>query len=127
MDQIEIGLRAERIVTVSEEMTAINLGSGSLPIYSTAAMIALMEAAALDAVEHLLSNGLASAGLSFEITHLAATPVGEEVRAQAEVIDIVNSQIVFDVRAWDDKDLIGEGTHTRVVVKTKTLLDNLNS
>ena len=125
MDQIEIGLRAERVVTVTNDMTATSLGSGSLPIYSTAAMIALMEAAALDTVEHLLPDGQASAGLSFDITHHAATPVGEEVRAQAEVIDIQGQQIVFEVRAWDNEDLIGEGTHTRVVIDASRLLDQL--
>jgi fluoroacetyl-CoA thioesterase len=125
MHQITVGLRAERIVTVDESMTAQSLGSGSLPVYSTAAMIALMEATSLEAIEHLLQDGLASVGTKFDIQHHAATPVGEDVRVQAEVIDVKGPRVVFDLLAWDDKDLIGEGTHIRLVIDTPALLEQL--
>lgn len=126
MDQIVMGLHAERVVTVTEDMTARNLGSGQLPVYSTAAMIALMEAASIEAIEHLLPPGQASVGTAFTIEHFAATPIGDEVRAQAEVIEVEGPKVVFEVRAWDGEDLIGEGTHVRFIIVLARLMGQLS-
>ena len=112
MDNIEIGLMGERVITVNTMLTANYMGSGNLEVYATPALIALMEAAAMAAISPLLPEGQSSVGIAVNVEHLAATPIGEEVRAQAEVIDIQGKKIVFQVRAWDDKELIGEGTHT---------------
>lgn len=119
---IEVGLRAERVVTVAEEMTASALGSGSLPLYSTAALIALMEATAAEVLEPCLPDGTTSVGTAFAIEHIAATPVGEEVRVQAEVVEVKGPSVVFDVRGWDEHDVVGFGRHTRFVVNIAGLM-----
>lgn len=127
MDQIQIGLTGQSAVTVTIAQTAYVMGSGSLQVFATPAMVALMEAAAVNALDHLLESNLSSVGIALNIQHLSATAIGEEVRAQAEVIDIDGRRITFEVRAWDEHDLIGEGTHTRFIIDVERFLDRLNS
>jgi predicted thioesterase len=79
-------------------------------------MIALMEAAAVRAVDPHLPAGEASVGIGLDIRHLAATPVGHEVRARAELIAVAGRRLSLKVEAWDEQELIGEGTHERYVV-----------
>lgn len=122
MAEIEIGMRGERVITVSEELTARYMGSGSLDVYATPAMVALMEAAAVEAINRTLPEEQTSVGIEMNVEHLAATPVGEEVRAQAEVIDTQGKRITFSVRAWDDEDLIGEGTHVRYLINIEQFM-----
>jgi predicted thioesterase len=64
-------------------------------------------------------------GIAMDIQHFAATPVGEDVRAQAEVVDVIDRRVVFEVRAWDNEDLIGEGTHTRFVIDVERFMDRV--
>jgi fluoroacetyl-CoA thioesterase len=127
MDNIHPGLHGEQVVTVSEPLTALYMGSGSLEVYATPAMIALMEAAAVNAIDHLLPEGQSSVGIALNVKHISATLPGEEVRAQAEVIDVNGRRVIFEVRAWDEHDLIGEGTHTRYVVDVDRFLSRLES
>lgn len=127
MDAITIGLMYEQKETVTDGLTAASIGSGDLPVYATPAMIALMEAAAVGAIEHLLGEGQASVGINLNVQHLSATPVGEEVRAQAEVTDIEGRRVMFSVRAWDERELIGEGTHVRYVVDAARFMARLES
>lgn len=127
MENIQIGLTGESAVIVALAQTAYVMGSGSLQVFATPAMVALMEAAAVNAVDHLLESNLSSVGIGLNIQHLSATAIGEEVRAQAEVIDIDGRRITFEVRAWDEHDLIGEGTHTRFVIDVERFLDRLHS
>ncbi|NWG16997.1 MAG: thioesterase family protein [Chloroflexi bacterium] len=116
MGQIEPGQAGERTAIVSDDLTATHLGSGGLPVYATPAMIALMEAAAVAAIDHLLPEGQASVGTALDVRHLAATPLGQQVRARAEVTRVEGRQVVFRVQAWDEQELIGDGTHTRFVI-----------
>lgn len=127
MENIQIGLTGESAIIVALAQTAYVMGSGSLQVFATPAMVALMEAAAVNAVDHLLESNLSSVGIGLNIQHLSATAIGEEVRAQAEVIDIDGRRITFEVRAWDEHDLIGEGTHTRFVIDVERFLDRLHS
>jgi fluoroacetyl-CoA thioesterase len=75
-----------------------------------------MEYASVAAIDHLLPEGHASVGTAVDVRHLAATPVGEQVRARSEVIAVDGRQVTFRVQAWDEHELIGEGTHTRFVI-----------
>jgi predicted thioesterase len=79
-------------------------------------MINLMEAAALAALEDLLEDGQTSVGISFDLRHLAATPVGQRVKARAEAIEVNGRKVTFKVQAWDQQELIGEGVHGRMIV-----------
>ena len=116
MLDLKPGLKGQAELTVAEKHTAPRIGSGRVHVLATPVMINLMEAAALDAAEALLPAGHQSLGTRLEVSHLAATPVGMRVRAVAEVVEISGNKITFRVEAHDEADLIGEGTHTRIVV-----------
>lgn len=116
MSTLKPGLQGSATLTVTEDHTAPRIGSGQIHVLATPVMINLMEAAALDAVEHLLPEGHQSLGTRVDVSHLAATPVGMTVRATAVITQVAGNRITFRVAAHDDRDLIGEGIHERVVV-----------
>ena len=103
-------------ITVGEEHTAPSIGSGRVHVLATPVMINLIEAAALKAIEHLLPEGYQSLGTHLDVKHIAATPVGMKVRALAEVTAVNGRNVRFAATVKDEVDLIGEGTHERVVV-----------
>ena len=119
MDAVKPGLRGSVDLTVGEEHTAPSVGSGAIHVLGTPVMINLMEAAALAAAEHLLPEGHQSLGIHLDISHMAATPVGMKVQATAEVTAVEGNRVHFRVEARDEADLIGEGTHERVVVNVE--------
>ena len=110
------GLTGTAEMVVGEQHTAPRVGSGRIRVLATPVMINLIEAAALAAVEQSLPEQHQSLGTRLDISHVAATPVGMRVRATAEVVGVEGRTIRFRVRAEDEHDLIGEGTHERVVV-----------
>lgn len=113
---LRVGLIGEAIATVTSEDTAKSLGSGSLDVYATPAMTALMESAAVSAVDSRLNDDHASVGIELNVRHLAATPVGERITAMAEITRIDGKRVTLEIRAWDEHELIGEGTHTRYII-----------
>jgi predicted thioesterase len=113
---LQPGLTGHASVTVIDDLTAAALGSGNVDVYSTPAMIALLEAAAIDAIKNCLESGKTSVGISLNVKHLAATPVGMTVQAAAILQEIDGRRLVFDVSASDEIELIGEGTHERFIV-----------
>jgi predicted thioesterase len=116
MDALKPGLTGSAGLVVGEEHTAPRVGSGRVHVLATPVMINLIEAAALDAVERLLPPGHQSLGTVLHVRHIAATPVGIRVTARAEVTGVEGRTIRFRVEARDEKELIGDGTHERVVV-----------
>jgi len=114
--QIAAGLAGSAELVVGDEHTAPRIGSGKVRVLATPVMINLIEAAALAAVEHLLPEGYQSLGTHLDVHHIAATPVGMRVQATAEVVKLENRTVYFRVEARDAKDLIGHGTHERVIV-----------
>ena len=117
--QLKQGLVGRAALVVAEDHTAPRVGSGRVHVLATPVMINLIEAAALAAVEHLLPAGHQSLGTVLNVRHIAATPVGMRVEAIAEVIEINGRTIRFRVEARDEKELIGDGTHERVVVNVE--------
>jgi fluoroacetyl-CoA thioesterase len=116
MTDIEVGLAGSASLVVAEEHTAPRVGSGRIHVLATPVMINLIEAAALEAVERLLPAGHQSLGTLLNVRHIAATPVGMRVTARAEVVAVEGRTIRFRVAAHDERELIGEGEHERVVV-----------
>jgi len=110
------GLLGTATMVVGEEHTAPRLGSGRAPVLATPMMIALMEAAAVDGVERLLSDGQESLGVRIEVDHTAGTPVGLAVTATAELKEVDGHKLVFYVEARDAREIIGKGRHMRVIV-----------
>src|SRR3954452_24947463 len=113
------GLTGSARIIVGEEHTAPSIGSGRVHVLATPVMINLMEAAALDAVERLLPPGHQSLGTHLDVAHYAATPVGMGLRASAVVTRVEGRTVEFRVEAFDDKERVGDGTHTRVVVNVE--------
>jgi fluoroacetyl-CoA thioesterase len=116
LSQIQPGQQGAATLLVGEAQTAPEIGSGRVHVLATPVMINLMEAAALDAIEHLLPQGYQSLGIRLDVTHHAATPVGMQVAATARVVAVDGRKVRFEVEARDEKEIIGAGTHERVVV-----------
>jgi len=114
--QITPGLEGSVEITVGDQHTAPSIGSGKVRVLATPVMINLIEAAALKAIEHLLDPGYQSLGTHLDVHHVAATPVGMKASATAVVTKVDGRTVYFKVEARDEKDVIGYGTHERVVV-----------
>lgn len=124
---ITIGMKGEASTLVEREDTAQMVGSGSLLVYATPCMVALMEGAACEAIEEAMSEDQTSVGMELNIAHISATPVGIEVRAEAEVTAVDGKVITFRVEAFDESGKIGEGTHRRCIVSSQRFLDKTYS
>lgn len=113
---VGVGAAGGAEILVGDQHTAPHVGSGKVAVLATPVMVNLMEAAALDAAERFLPEGHQSLGTHLDVRHIAATPVGMKARARAEVVAVDGRRIHFKVEAWDERELIGDGTHVRVVV-----------
>jgi len=114
--RIHPGQQGSATLLVGEAHTAPEIGSGRVHVLATPVMINLMEAAALDAIEHLLPQGYQSLGTRLDVTHQAATPVGMRVTATARVLAVEGRKLQLAVEARDEREIIGAGSHDRVVV-----------
>lgn len=121
--EIIIGMKGEASTLVEKEDTAQYVGSGSLLVYATPCLAALMEDAACAAIEEALPQGQTSVGTALNLEHLSATPVGLDVRASAEVTAVEGRKITFDITAFDEAGEIGRATHTRVLVNSEKFLE----
>lgn len=120
---ITVGLKGNATTMVERADTAQEVGSGSLLVYATPCMVALMEGAACDAIESAIPEGKTSVGIELSIKHISATPVGLEVRAEAEVTAVEGSIICFTITAYDESGIIGEGTHKRAIITAQKFLE----
>jgi len=119
---LTVGSEGEVQDLVTEENTAKKYGSGDIEVYATPAMIGLMENAALKVVDPQLPEGYATVGMHLDVEHLAATPIGMNVKAKAVLKEIDGKKLTFFVQAFDEQDKIGEGIHTRYIVKVEKFL-----
>ena len=122
---IEIGLKHTSELTVTEAVTAINMGSGDMPVLATPAMLALMENAAMLAVANKLPEGSTTVGGHIKSSHLKPSKLGEKVSASAEVIKVEGKKIWFNIKAYSCVSLLGEGTHLRFVVDKVDFMSRL--
>jgi predicted thioesterase len=119
MPTLTPGLSAELKITVTDAETAAKWGSGLVPVYSTPALVGLMEATAVKALEGQLEAGKTTVGGHIDVQHLAATPVGMTVRARAELTAVEGRKLTFQVEAWDEVEKIGAALHERFVIDTE--------
>ena len=126
---ILIGTKCQLQQTVTEELTAAQIGSGALPVFGTPFMAAMMENAAMTALQNFLEDDKGSVGTHLDITHDAPTPVGMTVWAEAEITAVSeNGKMVdFAVKAWDEKGPIGSGVHTRAIINGERFLSKCNA
>ncbi len=116
MAELKVGLVGEVRRVVEDRHTARHLGSGNVSVLATPIMVALMEEAAIAAVDPLLPEGQQTVGIHLDVKHLAPTPVGMEVVARAELTDIDGRILTFRVTAEDENEQVGEGTHKRAII-----------
>jgi len=119
---LKTGIIGEAKTVVSDKNTAITHGSGSVPVFATPAMIALMENAALSSVQPYLPEGHTTVGIKIGSSHIAATPPGMEVTAKSELLEIDGKRLVFKLEAYDAKEKIGEGTHERFIINIEKFM-----
>jgi predicted thioesterase len=122
---LTVGMTGEATTTVVHENTAAAVGAGGVEVFGTPMMVALMENAAWRTVAPHLDEGYVTVGTAVNIRHLAATPIGQKVRAEAELIEIDGRRLVFKVEAYDERQKIGDGQHERFIVKLDKFLGRI--
>lgn len=122
---IQIGITGSQKTIVTKENTAEHMLSGLLPVYATPSMIAFMEYTCSESVRPMLDEGMGTVGTLVNIKHLCASPIGSHIRCECELIELDGRRLVFAVRAYDDFDLIGEGTHERFIIKEAKFMDKI--
>lgn len=119
---LQPGISGEARCLVTAENTAATMGSGALEVFATPAMIALIEKAAWQSVQSHLEEGCGTVGTALRVRHLAATPVGMEVTAKTELVEVDGRRLVFRVEVRDAKGVVGDGEHERFIVKNESFL-----
>ena len=127
MEELKIGMKATSRWTVTDEMTAEHCQSGFLPVFSTPALVALMESAACLAIVDAVPEGSTSVGATIDLQHSAPSPVGETVEAEAVLTGIDGRKLYFDIVARDGHGLIGTAKHTRAIVDAQRFMDKLKN
>ena len=123
---IETGQKHTSELMVTEEVTAVKIGSGDMPVLATPAMLALMENAAMLAVADSLADGETTVGGHIESSHLKPSKIGDKITATAEVTKVEGKKIEFKVSAHCNGVLLGEGTHLRFIVDRNRFIEKLN-
>lgn len=122
---IKLGIKGQKELIASMEHSASVVGSGGLEVFSTPSMIALMENTAAGSLAPHLEEGQGSVGTAVNIKHIAATPLRMKVTCESEIIEIDRKRILFSVKAYDEKGLIGEGTHERFIIDNEKFMNKL--
>lgn len=116
---LQPGLKATVEIVVGTRDTAAHVGSGKIGVLATPILVTLLEAAALQAVEEFMHPGQQTVGTRLDISHTAATPVGMRVRAHAELVQVEGRKLTFSLRAEDEVETIGGGTHERLIISVE--------
>ena len=128
MRDIPIGTTGQASLIVRQEHLASQLKSSLLPpVLATPIMILVMENAALDAIRPFLDEGESAVGTVVDVRHIAATPIGQQITAEARVVEVSDRRIVFAVAARDEIEEIGSGTHERAVVDLQRISRRLQA
>ena len=123
--KLEIGLKHKTEKIVKLEDTALKYGSGMIEVFATPAMIALMEKTASKSVLPFLDEGLNTVGTNVSINHIKATPIGQKVICESELIEIDDRKLSFKLTAFDEAGEIGNGTHTRFIINVDKFMNKL--
>ncbi|MDE6671973.1 MAG: thioesterase family protein [Ruminococcus sp.] len=119
MKNISVGITGTAEIIVSENELAVTVGSGSLEVFATPCMVALMEKSACNCLSGYIGDDFTTVGTEINVRHLSATPVGMKVYAEAVLTEINGRELVFDVKAFDEAGIIGEGVHKRFGVNSE--------
>ncbi|MGE5221188.1 MAG: thioesterase family protein [Omnitrophica WOR_2 bacterium] len=119
---IKPGMVNEAVFLVEEQHLAQHIGSGSLRVLATPAMIAFMERVSHLLIAKAVPESYSSVGVLVNVRHLAPTPLGSRVRIKSEVVSVEGLQVTFHVEAWDEREQIGSGIHQRAVIEHERFL-----
>ena len=121
-DNITVGIKGESEKIVTEDITAGALCSGSLPVFATPAMIAMMEETCFKSIHPLLEEGYGTVGTRLEVDHMSPTPVGMLVRCESMLTEMDGRKLVFDVKVYDEKGLVGTCVHERFIINNEKFM-----
>lgn len=124
---VDVGISGCKSTVVTESNTAASVGSGTLRVFATPAMVALIEATASESVASVLDPGMSTVGTRLDVAHTAATPVGMEVVCETELIEVDRRRLVFRVVVRDAAGEIGSGTHERFIVDDAKFMSKAES
>ena len=122
---MEKGIKNTKTIIVTADKTAEAMGSGTLPVFATPAMVALMENTAAESVETLLPEGSTSVGTLINVKHLAADPVGIEVTCESELVEVDGRKLAFEIKVFDREAVVGEAYHERFVIDKVRFMDKV--
>ena len=125
--EITTGITGEKSVAVKIENTALAMGSGTLRVFATPAMIALIEGCCAESVEDMLPQGITTVGTKVEVEHIAASPIGASILCKSKLTAYDGRRLDFEVEVFDNAGLIGKGTHTRFTVDAQRFIDKAYS
>lgn len=117
---METGIKGSSEKVVTQELTAKAIGSGELDVFATPAVIAMAEETAWKSVASELEPGQGTVGTRMDLKHIAATPVGMKVRCETTLTEINRRKLTFDIKVYDEVDMIAEGTHERFIVDNES-------
>ena len=120
---MELGIKGTAETVGVYENTAAAVGSGALEVFSTPSMIALMEKASRELVQPYLEEGQSTVGTRLEVSHVAASPIGAHIHAESTLIEIDRRMLTFEVKAYADGELIGEGRHQRCIIYAERFME----
>ncbi len=120
--ELNTGLTGEAGMEVRVGNTAVEVGSGSVPVFATPMLVAIMENAAINAIKDHLPPGMSSVGTRVDCRHTAATPIGMKVTARAELVEVDRKRLLFKVEAFDEQEKVGEGQHERFLIDLEKFL-----
>ena len=127
INELYSGMTAEASFRVEERHTAPHVGSGSVRVLATPSLIAFMEIVAHKSLEQHLPEGKTSVGISIEMRHLAATPVGETVRVACEILEVDGRKITISTQAWDEHEKVADGEHQRVIIDIERFMQRVEA
>jgi fluoroacetyl-CoA thioesterase len=130
---LQPGLAFSRSIAVDDDLTvpAVSPKFGSFadmpPVFATAFMVGFVEATCIDALRPYLLDGEHTVGIRVDMSHVAATPIGMHVRAEVELLAVDGRKLSFRVKCFDDCEPIGEGTHERAIIRSKSFIAKVES
>lgn len=127
MNHPEIGMKNQLTALVGEDMLACTMGSGTLRVLATPAVLALMEKAACEMIQPFLEEGITTVGTDVKLEHISATPAGAEVRVEAVLVDIADRKYSFEITAYDNAGVIARARHERFAVKSERFIEKTYS
>lgn len=124
---LQAGIKNTITIMVTQDKTAKVLGSGTLDVFATPAMVALMEQTAAESVEPYLDDGITSVGTKINVEHLSADPVSIEVTCESELTEVDNRRLVFDITVSDKHGVVGRAYHERFLIKADSFMSKTNA